>query len=179
MARAASAKTAASPASTTKADAPDAPAKAARKKAAAAPTGQTAQAAPPEKAAKTPQARKTAKPSEPPGAEVAAKSRSRKPAAAVDAASAVERQPAETGAGTGPFSDTASDAASDAVKDAGMQTRDADDAVRSGPGREQRVREAAYRRYLARGRAHGHHEHDWLEAEREVDGSPEDGNKGK
>lgn len=37
--------------------------------------------------------------------------------------------------------------------------------------RDQRVREAAYHRWLARGMADGDPERDWLEAEREVDGN--------
>ena len=40
--------------------------------------------------------------------------------------------------------------------------------------REQLVREAAYRRFEARGSEHGRHEQDWLDAEREV--KPPEGN---
>lgn len=40
--------------------------------------------------------------------------------------------------------------------------------------RDERVREAAYRRYQARGGQHGGHEQDWLEAEAEV--RPPEGN---
>jgi Protein of unknown function (DUF2934) len=42
------------------------------------------------------------------------------------------------------------------------------------PSHEQKVREAAYRRFEARGFAHGQHEDDWAEAEKEV--RPPEGN---
>lgn len=177
MARAASARPAAEPADVPQDAAPSR--KTAGKKAAAAPAAPAAKEAksgnsakdsrstksanaakpaatqPEAQAAPAKAARKTAdKPASEPAARQAP--RSRKPAPPVDATS--EPQPADARVGT------------TAATNAGTGS---DGAAPSASTREQRVREAAYRRYLARGQAHGHHEHDWLEAEREVDAQPE------
>lgn len=45
----------------------------------------------------------------------------------------------------------------------------ADKPMVEGQSREDRIRDAAYRRYLARGEADGDASTDWLEAEAEVD----------
>jgi hypothetical protein len=58
--------------------------------------------------------------------------------------------------------------------DAGQSAPETGGQASDDKSREQLVREAAYRRFQARGSEHGRHEEDWLEAENEV--RPPDGN---
>jgi hypothetical protein len=55
-----------------------------------------------------------------------------------------------------------------------MPVQAMDDDAPAVPSSEDRVREAAYRRFVERGSVHGHHEDDWREAEKEV--RPPEGN---
>lgn len=57
-------------------------------------------------------------------------------------------------------------AASDSTDDKPSQSSGEADRTRQ---REDRVREAAHRRFIERGREHGHDVEDWLDAERDVD----------
>jgi hypothetical protein len=56
------------------------------------------------------------------------------------------------------------------IKNAPKEVPKSEDPVVAEPpkSREQLVREAAYRRFESRGWAHGSHEDDWIEAEKEV-----------
>ncbi|MEF7612578.1 DUF2934 domain-containing protein [Aquincola sp. MAHUQ-54] len=92
------------------------------------------------------------------GAPKASPSRSRaKPPAPLAAAEAAHADPVALPAAQAP-----------APEDAPVR----EEAQAQAPGREERIRVAAYGRYLARGMASGHEVEDWLDAEREVDGQP-------
>ena len=56
----------------------------------------------------------------------------------------------------------------DVVADPAASTTSADLKI-DGKSRDSRVREAAYRRFEARGGAHGEHDRDWFDAEAEID----------